>query len=191
MSSRHLDLVYAKPSSWFPLEESCSFCSLPHPRKWQVLSSQLLRPQTLGSLLIIIFFICPNLLPQQMLLDFSSRYIPIWITSHDLPAITLAQNSTIIHLKYRNNILNGLPASPYKIEFILKSEARMILNLSRSPLLRSLQCFSKVLLIWGKAYTILYKSGLPWFLWCLLQIPSAFLTLIKPPWLFPVLPTSP
>ena len=35
MSSRHLDLD-AKPSSWFPLGESCSFCSLPHPRKWQI-----------------------------------------------------------------------------------------------------------------------------------------------------------
>ena len=66
----------------------------------------------------------------------------------------------------------------------------MILNLSRSLLLRSLQCLSRVLLIRGKAYKILYKSGLPWFLWSLLQIPSAFLTLIKLPWLFPVLPTS-
>ena len=36
----------------------------------------------------------------------------------------------------------------------------------------------------------LYKSGLPWFLWSPLQILSAFLTLIKLPWPFPVLHTS-
>ena len=93
----------------FPWKNLVPSAVFPIPGNGKFLSSQLLRPQTLGSLLIIIFFICPNLLPQQILLGFSSRYIPIWITSHDLPAITLAQNSTVIHLYYRNNIL---PASP-------------------------------------------------------------------------------
>ena len=74
MSSRHLDLAYAKPNSWSPCKESCSSCSLCHLLRFYPPSCS--GPKPWGHCWLSPFSYAPNLLPQQILFAFIFKIYP-------------------------------------------------------------------------------------------------------------------